>query len=36
MTDFEPVAKRLRADEDKTQFEAKLGKIAKAKVNPKK
>jgi hypothetical protein len=29
--DFESVAKRLGADEDKARFEAKLGKIAKAK-----
>jgi len=28
---FEAVAKRLGADEDKARFEAKLGKIAKAK-----
>ena len=29
--DFESVARRLGADEDKASFEAKLGKIAKAK-----
>lgn len=29
--DFESVAKRLECDEDKVRFEAKLGKIAKAK-----
>lgn len=29
--DFESVAKRLECDEDKGRFEAKLGKIAKAK-----
>jgi len=28
---FEAVAKRLGCDEDKARFEAKLGKIAKAK-----
>jgi hypothetical protein len=28
---FESVAKRLGTDEDKARFEAKLGKIAKAK-----
>ena len=28
--DFESVARRLGADEDKARFEAKLGKIAKA------
>jgi hypothetical protein len=34
---FEAVAKRLGADEDKARFEAKLGKIARAKpkVRPK-
>jgi hypothetical protein len=30
--DFESVAKRLGADEDKARFEAKLGKIARAKT----
>ena len=29
--DFKSVAKRLECDEDKATFEAKLGKIAKAK-----
>lgn len=29
--DFASVARRLCADEDKTRFEQKLGKIAKAK-----
>jgi hypothetical protein len=29
--DFVAVARRLEADEDKGRFEAKLGKIAKAK-----
>lgn len=29
--DFKSVAKRLECDEDKARFEAKLGKIAKAK-----
>ena len=29
---FEAVAKRLGCDEDKARFEAKLGKIAKAKA----
>jgi len=29
--DFKSVARRLECDEDKVQFEAKLGKIAKAK-----
>lgn len=29
--DFESVARRLGCDEDKDRFEAKLGKIAKAK-----
>ncbi len=29
--DFKSVAKRLECDEDKDRFEAKLGKIAKAK-----
>ena len=29
--DFKSVAKRLGCDEDKARFEAKLGKIAKAK-----
>lgn len=29
--DFESVAKRLECDEDKARFEAKLGKLAKAK-----
>lgn len=29
--DFEAVAKRLECDEDKARFEAKLGKLAKAK-----
>ncbi|MGA9137923.1 MAG: hypothetical protein WBZ39_08320, partial [Methylovirgula sp.] len=29
--DFESVARRLECDEDKEQFETKLGKIAKAK-----
>ncbi|MDB6098455.1 MAG: hypothetical protein JWN58_1158 [Gammaproteobacteria bacterium] len=29
--DFESVAKRLECDEDKGRFEAKLGKIARAK-----
>jgi hypothetical protein len=29
--DFESVAKRLGCDDDKDRFEAKLGKIAKAK-----
>lgn len=29
--DFESVAKRLGCDDDKERFEAKLGKIAKAK-----
>lgn len=29
--DFESVAKRLGADEDKARFEAKLGKVTKAK-----
>jgi hypothetical protein len=29
--DFESVARRLECDEDKARFEAKLGKIAKAK-----
>ena len=29
--DFEAVAKRLQCDEDKARFEAKLGKLAKAK-----
>jgi hypothetical protein len=33
--DFESVAKRLGADEDKDRFEAKLGKIAKAKPKAK-
>ena len=28
---FESVARRLECDEDKARFEAKLGKIAKAK-----
>jgi hypothetical protein len=28
---FETVAKRLECDEDKTRFEVKLGKLAKAK-----
>jgi hypothetical protein len=28
---FEAVAKRLECDEDKTRFEAKLGKLAKTK-----
>ena len=32
---FESVAKRLGADEDKARFEAKLGKIAKAKPKAK-
>jgi len=32
--DFEAVAKRLECDEDKDAFEAKLGKIAKAKPAP--
>jgi hypothetical protein len=31
---FEAVAKRLECDEDKGHFEAKLGKIAKAKPKP--
>ena len=34
LQDFESVAKRLGADEDKDRFEAKLGKIAKAKSIP--
>jgi hypothetical protein len=34
--DFEAVAKRLGADEDKARFEAKLGKIAKAKPKARK
>ena len=34
--DFESVAKRLGADEDKARFEAKLGKIAKAKSSSRK
>jgi hypothetical protein len=29
--DFKSVAKRLECDEDKERFEAKLGKLAKAK-----
>lgn len=29
--DFESVAKRLECDEDRKTFEAKLGKLAKAK-----
>ena len=29
--DFESVAKRLECDDDKARFEAKLGKLAKAK-----
>lgn len=29
--DFKSVAKRLQCDEDKERFEAKLGKLAKAK-----
>lgn len=33
--DFVSVAKRLGADEDKARFEAKLGKIAKAKPKAK-
>ena len=33
--DFESVAKRLGCDDDKDRFEAKLGKIAKAKAKPK-
>ena len=33
--DFKSVAKRLECDEDKARFEAKLGKIAKAKLKPK-
>lgn len=33
---FGAAAKRLGADEDKTWFEAKLGKIAGAKSNPQK
>jgi hypothetical protein len=32
---FESVAKRLGCDDDKDRFEAKLGKIAKAKPKPK-
>ena len=31
LDDFESVARRLECDEDKARFEAKLGKIAKAK-----
>ena len=30
--DFESVAKRLECDDDKERFEAKLGKLAKAKA----
>ena len=30
--DFKSVARRLECDEDKERFEAKLGKIAKAKT----
>ena len=33
--DFESVAKRLGCDDDKDRFEAKLGKIAKAKPGQK-
>jgi hypothetical protein len=33
--DFVSVARRLECDEDKKRFEAKLGKIAKAKPPPK-
>jgi hypothetical protein len=33
---FKSVAKRLECDEDKGRFEAKLGKIAKAKPKDKK
>ena len=32
---FKAVAKRLECDEDKGRFEAKLGKIAKAKAEQK-
>jgi hypothetical protein len=32
--DFKSVAKRLECDEDKGRFEAKLGKLAKAKPKP--
>jgi hypothetical protein len=32
MDNFEAVAKRLECDDDKSRFEAKLGKLAKAKV----
>ena len=32
---FEAVAKRLECDDDKDRFEAKLGKIAKAKPKAK-
>ena len=32
---FESVAKRLGCDEDKARFEAKLGKLAKAKPTSK-
>ena len=34
--DFESVAKRLECDESRANFEAKLGKLAKAKAVPKK
>ena len=33
--DFAAVAKRLECDEDKARFEAKLGKLAKAKPSTK-
>jgi hypothetical protein len=33
--DFESVARGLECDEGKARFEAKLGKIAKAKAAPK-
>jgi hypothetical protein len=32
--DFESVAKRLECDEDKSRFEKKLGKLAKAPKRP--
>lgn len=33
--DFKSVAKRLECDDDKARFEAKLGKLAKAKPSSK-
>jgi hypothetical protein len=35
LQDFESVAKRLECDEDKERFEAKLGKLARAKPTTK-